>query len=303
MNMNLCPPEIHSYICELACLDDGRTVGALSFVSRYFREVARPFLYQSLLISGSEKIATLVTKLENTPPHLRLIRHLFLSTHSITRPSEYEAAKPSSALEGTAILRILTIAAPTLETLSFVSASPAMSTSSISRLFRTSFPLLRELSVSGFYPFPSSPGKMPSLERLHLHGNRNPHGLLSGGLDDACPSLTHLRISGISQAVSFAQDLRAAFSGIEDDDLFPSKIPPGVRNIVVELASQLQISGKPPKATVEREQSMLKLLTELTPPQGVDFSLIRGVDTLSPGESFRRDWVGRLRGASGCWSS
>ncbi|KAF5385359.1 hypothetical protein D9615_001019 [Tricholomella constricta] len=304
MNMKLCPPEIHSYICELACLDDGRAVQALSLVSRYFRDIARPFLYQSLSISGSDKISMLASELETTPPHLRSMRHLFISTHPTSGKLNNEPTIPSTGLESTAILRILTLAAPTLETLSFVSASPAMSTSSISRLFRTSFPRLRELSVAGFYPFPSSPGKMPSLERLHLHGNRNPHGLLQmGGLDEACPSLTHLRVSGLSMAVSFALELQEAFSGVETSP-FPSKLPPGVRHVVLEPAPPFPFpaSGKP-AASHARDQLMMEQLEDLTPPQGVEFSLLARADAHIPCDTFRRDWIERLDGTEGCWAT
>ena len=173
-------------------------------------------MYQSLSISGPERITTLTSKLESFPPHLRHIRHLFLSDQLLSKPEGKPRISPL-ALDPNAVTRILTLVAPTLETLSFVLSDPMTSTKSIARLFRLSFPHLRELAVSGFYPFPSLPGKFPRLTHLHLHGNRNPHGLLQlGGLDEACPSLTHLRISGLSMAVSFAQELQEAFRGDEE---------------------------------------------------------------------------------------
>ncbi|KAG6852205.1 hypothetical protein C0991_002017 [Blastosporella zonata] len=299
MNMNVFPPELHSYICELACHDDGRTVRALSLVSKYFREISRPFLYQSLSISGSIQIIALASALQNTVPHLRSVRHLFLSTHS--KNDVTPTPKATDAADTAAILRILTLSASTLETLSFVSGSPSMGTMSISRLFRTSFPRLRELAISGFYPFPSAPGKMPRLERLHLHGNRNPHGLLqAGGLDEACPSLTHLRVSGLSMAVTFAVELREAFAG-SDQSPFSSKLPSSLRHVDVQPVGPPTTSGKGTAAVQARENAtnhardelMMTHLKGLQPPQGVAFSLLPRAETDSTYDTFRREWSDR----------
>ncbi|KAG6885155.1 hypothetical protein C0993_005518, partial [Termitomyces sp. T159_Od127] len=271
--MNLCPPEIHSYICQLACLDDGRTVRALSLVSRYFRQISRPFLYQSLFISGSERIAALDSALQKTPSHLRLVRHLFLSTHK-NDGSATHTPKATDSADSASILRILSTCAPTLETLSFVSLSPSIGTLTISRLFRTAFPHLEELFISGFYPFPSAPGKLPALQRLHLHGNRNPHGLLEAGvLDEACPSLTHLRVSGLSMATTFALELQAAFKG-DDESPFPSRLPRSLRCVAVQPAApQLQVSGKG-AANLARDEMMMMQLEKLEVPEGIEFTLL-----------------------------
>ncbi|KAG6818506.1 hypothetical protein H0H93_004436 [Arthromyces matolae] len=290
--MNQCPPEIHSYICQLACIDDGRTVHALGLVSKYFHHISRPFLYQSLSLSGSEQLSAIDALLQGTVPHLRLVRHLFLSTHKNDTPAS-TTPKATDAADSAAILRIITLCAPTLETLSFVSSSPSMGTMAISRLFRTPFPRLRELSISGFYPFPSAPGKLPSLERLHLHGNRNPHGLLqAGGLDEACPSLTHLRVSGLSMATTFALDLQAAFAGDEDSP-FPSKLPSRLRHLVIQPAKALPSSEKE-AAHRARDDAMVAQLEKLQPPQHVEFTLLPRATMEGAYGVFQRDWVDRL---------
>ncbi|KAG5351030.1 hypothetical protein C0989_008225 [Termitomyces sp. Mn162] len=292
MSMNLCPPEIHSYICQLACLDDGRTVRALSLVSKYFRQISRPFLYQSLSISGSAQITALDSVLQKTPPHLRLVRHLFLSTHENDTYVTH-TPKITDAADSASILRILTICAPTLETLSFVALSASVGTVAISRLFRTSFPWLRELSISGFYPFPSAPGKLPSLQSLHLHGNRNPHGLLqAGGLDEACPSLTRLHVSGLSMATSFTLELQAAFAG-DDESPFPSKLPSRLRHVVIQPASPPPVSGKD-TANIARDEMMMAHLEKLDPPQGMDFTLLPRISTDRSYDAFKREWSDRL---------
>ncbi|KAI0370774.1 hypothetical protein BV20DRAFT_930771, partial [Pilatotrama ljubarskyi] len=200
--MDTLPLELHAQIFAFACTDDGSTARTLALVSHYFREVATPYLYQSLAISGMEQMSELVARLDVTPPHLRRIRHLFLSdwTHSQTKERVVrtsEDAQDRYLAEKTFALRILTLAAPTLETLAMMVSCPYTGPPLLGALFSTPMPRLTELSVHGFYPFPHTANSMPRLETLHLSGNRNPHGLLHlGTLDTACPSLTELRISG-----------------------------------------------------------------------------------------------------------
>ncbi|KAI9065743.1 hypothetical protein FKP32DRAFT_1665249 [Trametes sanguinea] len=215
--MNALPLELHAQIFEFACTDDGTTARSLSLVSRYVRDVSAPYRYQSLSIFGLEQMNELVTRLDALPHHLRRIRHLFLSdwTHNQTKgrvvPSSDEALDRYE-LEKTLAVRIITLAAATVETLVVVSSCPYTGPTLLGALFSTPMPRLTELSVHGFYPFPHVPRSMPRLERLHLSGNRNPHGLLQlGALDAACPSLVHLHLSGLVAASSFAEELHSAW--------------------------------------------------------------------------------------------
>jgi hypothetical protein len=303
--MNACPPELHSYICQLAGQDDGGTIRALSLVSRYFNAIARPYIYQSLSISGPEQINTLSYKLVSTPLHLRHIRHLFLSDGVSNKPQRTSEGT-SRAPNPTAITRILTLAAPTLESLTFISSNPTTSTQLISRLFRLSCPHLRELTVSGFYPFPSFPGKFPRLTHLHLHGNRNPHGLLQlGGLDEVCPSLTHLRVSGLSMAVSFAHELEEAFKCDEENTtLFPSRLPPHVECVVVQPGSPGP-AGKLSSATLHKREKVMNerlAAVKALATKGIRFVIMEGSEVESLLETLKRDWVGRLEGGHGGWA-
>ncbi|EKM75484.1 hypothetical protein AGABI1DRAFT_13305, partial [Agaricus bisporus var. burnettii JB137-S8] len=245
------PPELHSYICCLACTDDGFTAQSLSLTSKYFAHVTLPYLYQSICLTTPSKIQSLYHKLVTTPAHRRRIRHLFISNTS----SDREIAN--------SINSILSFAAPTLETLALVSPSPSTSTSLIARLFRTAFPHLYELTVSGYYPYPSSPLCFPSLERLHLLGNRNPHGLLSlGCLESSMPELTHLRVSGLSLAVSFSKELEEAYTNNNTDECtFSSKLPLHLRHIIIERASESSSSNH--KTARLKDQLMVKNLEAL----------------------------------------
>ena len=305
MNMEACPLELHSYICQLAGLDDGKTIRALSLVSKYFCEVARPYIYQCLSISGPVQVNILLSKLESTPSHLRHIRHLFLSDKTFDKPARNPRSTPPAS-EPSAVTRILTLAAPTLESLTLVYSNPITGTYAIARLFRLSFPHLRELSVSGFYPYPSLPGRFPRLTHLHLHGNRNPHGLLqTGGLDEACPSLTHLRVSGLSTAVSFAQELQQAFSDDEETaSLFPSRLPPHMEYVVVQPGSP-GLAGKSPSATLHKRDEVMKerlAAVKKFATKGVRYNMLEGSEVGPVLEAFKRDWVDRLEGGHGGWA-
>lgn len=255
--MDSCPTELLSYVCHLACTDDGRTFRSLSLVSKYFNEVARPLRYQSLSVPSLDHISELVGRLQNTPSHLRRVRHLYVCTDRVGG-----ALSPPSSVTSNAFQRFITLISPTLWTFAIVSPPYQAITSLIAQLFRTSFPKLHDLSIVGFYPFPTTPRggtNFPRLQRLHLSGNRNPHGLLQVGcLDEVFPSLEHLRVSGLHLATSFLTELEEALvhldsandcvrrpdeSFIEDStadipherlSMFPSRLPPKIRRVEIQ---------------------------------------------------------------------
>lgn len=298
--MERCPPELHSYICSLACTDDGYTAQSLSLTSKYFAQITHPYVYQSICVSDSSRIRILAHKLQNIPPHQRRIRHLFICDTSGDRDLV------------TPITSILSLASSTLETLALVASSPLTSTSLIARLFRTQFPRLYELTISGHYPFPSSSStspRFPSLERLHLLGNRNPHGLLNlGSLESSMPALTHLRLSGLSLAVSFSQELQEAYTSSDDDDgecTFSAKFPPKLEHLVVQCGPELS-SNRPGMSIRLKDQTMVKNLESLEERVGREnrrtrFSLLPRSTIDVSSDDIRTHWVDRLRGKDGCW--
>ncbi|KAF9260582.1 hypothetical protein L218DRAFT_799253, partial [Marasmius fiardii PR-910] len=199
--MDRLPLEIVSQICSLACTDNGTTVKSLRLASRHLDQVCLPMQYQSLSILSHEDVENLVIKLSIQHEHLRRIFHLHLS---LPFPDHTRLHK-----EINDIIRLLLLAAPSVETLTFSSPNPMATPTAISRLFRISFPRLRELSIHGYYPLPNPKViRMPLLEHLHLSGNRNPRGLL-GTIKDSFPNITHLRLSGLSAAVSFAREVES----------------------------------------------------------------------------------------------
>jgi len=240
--MDTLPPELHAYICQAAC---GDTIRALHRVSRYFREVSRPYLYHTISAVGLRQITALLDRLEHTPAHLRHIHHLFLSDVPSSQSSTAAASQVRLTLtECNAIIHVVALSAPTLKTFSFLAGSPFSSTSLIGRIFRTSFPHLHTLAVSGFYPFPSLSGNFPSLARLHLDGNRNPQGLFQvSALEEACPALTDLKVSGLGAAAMFLIELGETLKGdnISNGDgeaTIPARLPPQLQRLTIQAGPE-----------------------------------------------------------------
>ena len=295
--MDILPAELHSHICSLACTDDGYTAQSLSLLSRYFFQISLPFRYQSICVTKVPQIQSLSTRLQATPSHLRRIHHLFISDDGC----DLQALVNS-------FMTILTLAAPTLETLTLITTSSLTSASLIARIFRACFPHLHELTVFGHYPFPSTPSHFPSLERLHLLGNRNPHGLLSlGGLESVMPNLTHLRVSGLTLAVSFSQELEQAFtsSSTDEDCMFSAKLPPKLEQLSIQCGPELLITNPNHSARLKDEIMVqnLESLEKRVNKEGhaTRFSLLARGTKKSTTDDLHEQWVDRLRGKTGCW--
>ncbi|KAI0086053.1 hypothetical protein BDY19DRAFT_857751, partial [Irpex rosettiformis] len=214
--MDTLPIELHSQIFELACTDDGTTARSLSSVSRYVREVSRPFVLQSVAVSGLRSLTALADKLEILPPHKRRVRKLFISDWTRKQAeskmiSSNDHDMDRYEVERLTITRLLDLVCPTVESLSFSISCPFNSTQLIGHLFSLDLPFLESLAIHGFYPSPSCRVSMPRLQCLHLSGNRNPYGLFqTGNLQTVSPKLAHLRISGLVSAASFSEELESA---------------------------------------------------------------------------------------------
>lgn len=290
--MDTFPIELHAYILEFACTDDGTTARSISLVSSYFNKIVRQFLYQSIAVSGYDNIRTLETRLSAIPAHLRRTRNLYIADTSNT-PDGAKLTTPH-------LTRLLALLSPTIESLSLQCANPRTSTVLISFLFGLHHPCLRELAVTGYYPFPHLPRAMPRLTHLHLNGNRNPHGLLMvGGLEAACPNLTHLRISGLQGARSFTKELAEAVEGSgEDEELFVAKLPPKVRHIYIQPGAAALVA-KPTSVKPSPDDYMMETLHSLVNNHGVRCALVQSEE----GAGAKADWINLLEGGDGCWAT
>jgi hypothetical protein len=166
---------------------------------------------------------------------------------------------------------------------------------------------------------------MPSLKKLHLHGNRNPHGLLqSRSLEGACPALEELRVSGLAMASSFVIEVEDALlacvssssssssEGSDDALLFPASLPPNIKSVIVQAGVRPPAVGaKPPTAVVLlKDDAMMRQLERIrevardAEREGVRVSVLdRPEEAISPAE-MKKVWLDGVGGRSrdGWWS-
>jgi hypothetical protein len=79
--MDQTPPELCTRIFSFACRDTGYTGRSLSLVSKYIHETSKSVKLQSISIHGHIQMMAFAALLERTPPHLRHVRYLFVSSH------------------------------------------------------------------------------------------------------------------------------------------------------------------------------------------------------------------------------
>ncbi|KZP15460.1 hypothetical protein FIBSPDRAFT_867204 [Athelia psychrophila] len=186
---------------------------SLSRVSKSMRNASASVRFQSVTCKDSHAIIGLTYALERVPPHQRIMRHLFVSsaprhpsgrTINFSSHPNYQTTtnKASPARDGSAhygILRILTLVAPTLHSLSIVAPNSTWAQLPLPACF----PVLVELSIqhefSGGCLSPAAFGSLraaPSLKRLVLLGFlRVMEPLqLRDTIDGIAPALTHLRL-------------------------------------------------------------------------------------------------------------
>ncbi|KAJ6493819.1 hypothetical protein DFH09DRAFT_847481, partial [Mycena vulgaris] len=212
--MDKFPDEIVFHISNLVCDELRSTARVLSTVSKRFHAIFDEFLYRTIDITGYKHMHQLVSNLENIPARCSRIRHLYICDTSDLGPPQ----RPLPALatdDMNSAIRILVLAAPTVESFAICLSPTIFNTPIISRLFLLAFPQFYELSILGPYPLPSSPQNFPRLRYLHVCGNawdighfNTAAGLFSSGsLTYSFPSLTHLYISGLDRCLSVIEEL------------------------------------------------------------------------------------------------
>ncbi|KAG7097680.1 hypothetical protein E1B28_005006 [Marasmius oreades] len=332
--MDCFPPELVAHICSLACTDNGATVKSLALASKYLAQVCSPMHYQSLSIISHEDVARLGVKLSVHPEHLRRIFHIHFS---LPFPDHGRLHKDIED-----VIHLLLLAASSIETLTFTSPNVMATPTVISRMFRIPMPRLSELSIHGFYPLPNPKTiHMPLLERLHLSGNRNPHGFLRT-VKDSFPHITHLRLSGLSMAVSFARELEShlkiyhsggscvSLRAAQDENtspvlpsenywpdslLVPSHLPARLQYLVIqpETRQGCMVTTNNAKRDASMMETLLtcvdahaRWLKQVGKSASFNITLREGVhgsenEEKSPCFLLYEDWLNRLMGGPGCW--
>ena len=227
--MERCPPEIWHEIFTLICDDGGYMARSLSLVSRYFHDVSRSVMMQSVICNGADEIIAFASILDRTPAHHRVVRHLFATFFSLPagdgktisaplrqsptsivqffantlypRRTECKTGQTMSLYRKVynSLLRILTAIAPTLRTLSL-----AMQLSTWPQLpFPPAFPVLVELSIQHAFAGGCLRGDTfdlvtaaPRLRRLILSGFLrviDPLGVVNS-IQRFAPMLTHIGV-------------------------------------------------------------------------------------------------------------
>jgi hypothetical protein len=209
---------------------------SLSLVSKAFYDISRSLRLQSVRCDGLDKIIGFASVLDRTPPSLRVVRHLFITSYNyrkgpVSKASLFQSvtamlsprrrkadreneAHASSLRAHASLLHILTIIAPTLRTLAL-----RIQFSWAQLPFPPSLPALAELSIQ--HPFADGylDGEAfdcihsaPSLRRLVLTGFRLvPHKTeVVASINRFAPSLTHLGVPGEFSCMSLLVCLMAA---------------------------------------------------------------------------------------------
>ena len=204
---------------------------SLSLVSRAFYDISRSLRLQSVRCDGLDKIIGFASVLDKTPPPLRVVRQLFITSYgyrkrgAVGRASLYLFQSVTAILPlrrkadreteaHASLLRILTLIAPTLRTLvlririnwaqlPFPPSLPALVELSIQNNFAGGYlhgetfdcihsaPSLRRLVLTGFLVVPHTTGVVASLKRF-------------------APSLTHLGVPARLGGMSLLIDLMGA---------------------------------------------------------------------------------------------
>lgn len=280
--MERCPPEILSQIFSRACTDGGYTGRSLSAVSKYIHNTSKPYKYKSIGLHGVRKTSAFATLLGEISPDIpNGITHLFVSnnhesstveayseppgTASLAASLRRHASSVSGLMLGSkrrrrrqkseadirrdmgnigAILKVLRVVAPTLQTLTicFISKSHTLpfSDSATPNAPFPRLPALSELTLSyqapvdggfnyHFFCSSASAASFPSLKRLDISAQSMSHHLpqtLYYHIATIAPSLTHLCLPS-----HMSLELRGAL--FDGDDEY--KLPPALRRICILL--------------------------------------------------------------------
>lgn len=112
--MDKCPPEICTKIFSEACLDSGYTGRSLSLVSKFIHNTSRSVKLQSICLRSLEQTVAFASLLKETPPHLRRVRYLFISSpepHK-SHPVQVPLALPQPLAEGNGTQLVTTPSTP-----------------------------------------------------------------------------------------------------------------------------------------------------------------------------------------------
>lgn len=321
--MDKCPTELLVKIFTLACTDGGKTGCALSLVSSQVHVVSREVQLYSVSVNSIAHGRLLLKALQSRALEHRKVRHLFLSDKQ-NKPSRSHADNGSPYSD--AVAEILDLTRLSLMSLS-LSLPQHISFDLLARpgFF---FPCLHNLIMSCFsFDSSSSPpigdafdllvGRaptLPALERLHLHGLSS-HGSdrsrlpLLETVTHSAPSLTHLRLSGITHTSTLPQflatgldhptlfsDSAHSVDAYEQQPALTCRLPAGLRHVAVQPA-ELEFFGE--CEFVDTDDFWL--LSSLVKLKAHDQRLALVPEGTYDEDDAMKDWMDVAEGGVGCW--
>ena len=266
--MNTCTKEVLSFIFAEACTDDGLTGRSLSLVSKHIRDTSRRYALQSVALHGSHQLFAFASLLENANPEDRSsVRHLYITDRrrawienlpgqdrdqeagwSFQHAYAYPQPRKNRPLPKhcfSAILRILTAVAPTLETLTILLfdryTEQPLSHPTLS------LPKLRELTVHGSslthtgMQAESEFVQCLALRRLHIIQDFSLRGSMPKVVTRLAPLLTHLRISRFVANQTASGDVVRGLQHMlkqDDSDSAETGFPPTLQRVLVQMLEQ-----------------------------------------------------------------
>jgi hypothetical protein len=320
--MEKVPPEIWIKIWTHACLDNGYTGRSLSLVSRFVRDTSEPVRLQSISLRGHDQILAFASLLKRTPPYLRHVRYLFITSHeaSISREPRLAKRRRSGLRWSTttptydvdtlymnlarAVQSILTDVAETVEILETMLFHRIIS--SFSTSWPISFPHLREFTTNDVLPLDHPTVFNPCHQLRRLHVSQCFISDLFGRIGTIAPSVTHLRFSGVQQEACFGRDLEVAL-GIRAEPSQqpwkfkpPARLPSSVQKVLVKPAPPPPSGGwcGTPSASYGSLMMELHCLNE----REDRFVLLKAEDGSSPPGRDDCEWLDRVAGGEGCWN-
>ncbi|KAM5543496.1 hypothetical protein V8D89_002747 [Ganoderma adspersum] len=259
--MDACPNEILSLIFAETCTDDGLTGRSLSLVSRRIRDASRRYALQSVALHGSHQLFAFASLLDKANPEDRgTLRHLYITDRRRAWVEylpgqdrdawffQYIHEQPHMSRSTrkhsfSAILRILTTVAPTLETLTLLLfdryTEQPLSHPTVS------LPKLRELTVHGSslthtgMQAESEFVQCLALRRLHVIQDFELRGSMPKAVARLAPLLTHLRISRlVTNRISSGDLVHGLEHMLQQDDLASTGFPPTLQCVLIQMLQQ-----------------------------------------------------------------
>lgn len=317
--MNRTPAEIWTEIFTYACTDSGTTGRRLSLVSKFIRESSAPVKLQSISVHGLQQIKRFYQLLKNTPPHLRRVRYLYMSTLP-PPPTRHGLARFVPSRKAIQVGQIgMNEVEQLCQTCPCVVAEVAGSVEvlylDVSAYYlrispSTTFPRLTNLTSDGFplhyYDTEDDepdPVLCPQLRRWHIIGYPETFPRISRNdnfsvIAIIAPSITHLRFSGIQKETFFAEDLETALglaTEVQGEALHVERLPKNIQRVYVK-------PGPSPSGDTRISYANLMARLRQLNRSNNRFILLKAYKKADTITCTSNEWLGFINGGEGCWS-